>query len=124
MDENYIYVLGDKMVSLNSKEQEEVFRVFNENFFEVLDKEKLIEFLENNGATYIASKEDVIDQWADLMCVNFSLEFLDQDYIIRNDDDWEELSPLRYINTFKLFAEGDEITNELRLKEIIKYDDE
>ena len=112
------------MVSLNSKEQEEVCRVFNENFFEVLDEEKLIEFLENNGATYIASKEDVIDQWADLMAVNFSLEFLDQDYIIRNDDDWEELSPLRYINIFRLFTDGDEVTNELRLKEIIKYKDE
>ena len=111
------------MVLVNKEEKKEIIRIFNENFFDVLDEEKLIEYLENQGATYLASREDVIDQWTDLMEVKCPVIYLDEDKIIEDDTDWEELSKDKFLNTFRLFEE-DFATKELRLKEIIKYDTE
>lgn len=107
------------MVKLNSYEKKEVIRCFKENGYEVLNKNKLFTYLENNGATYTADKCDVIDQWIELMCCNVPRDCLDEDYIIRNDNDWEELSKMRFINTYRLF-EDDYATNELIKQNIIK----
>lgn len=107
------------MVKLNSHEKKEVIRCFKENGYEILDENKLFTYLENNGATYVANKYDVIDQWIELTCCNIPKDCLDEDYIIRNDDDWEELSAMRFINIYRLF-EDDYATNELVEQNIIK----
>ena len=96
-------------MKLNSKEKEELIRIFDENGYNVTNIDKLSTELESWNATYLGTKEDIIDQWADLMNINFPLDFLDQDYIIRNDDDWEELSEIRYVNKYRLFEDEEYI---------------
>lgn len=107
------------MVKLNSYEKKEAIKYFTANGYIVLDKEKLISYLENNGTTYIGDKTDVIDQWIDLMCCNVPRDCLDENYIVRNDEDWEELSAMRFINTYRLF-EDTYATDELIKQNIIK----
>lgn len=107
------------MIKLNSHEIKEVIEHFKTNGYKILNEDKLIKYLQNNGATYIADKYDVIDQWIELMCCNIPRDCLDEDYIIRNDNDWEELSKMRFINTYRLFEDG-YATKELIEQNIIK----
>lgn len=111
------------MYKLNKEEQQEVIRVFEENGFVINDLEEVVFYLENNGATYLGDKDEVVSQWAELMGVDFPLEFLDEEYIVENSDDWEELSQSRYINIERLFEDGrSEAIRDLELKqEAISY---
>jgi len=111
------------MYKLNKEEQQEVIRVFEENGFVINNLEEVVFYLENNGATYLGDKSEVVSQWAELMGVDFPLEFLDEEYIVENNDDWEELSQSRYINIERLFEDGrSEAIMDLESKqELISY---
>ena len=67
---------------LNQEERNELIRIFDENGYDVIDIEKLSFELEEQGATYIGDKDDIIDQWCDLMGIDIPTEFLDEDGII------------------------------------------
>ena len=100
---------------LNNKEKKELERIFNENGYNVKDIETLSFELEEQGATYIGEKEDIVDQWAELMEIRCPLIYLDENKIIEDDTDWEELSKNRYLNTYRIFEDRD-ILKELELK--------
>ena len=107
---------------LNTAEKQELIRVFDENGFKVKDIEEVAFYLEEQGATYLGDKTEIVSQWADLMGVDFPIDFLDHDYIVDNDTDWEALSAMRYINTYRLFEDGSDAIRELELKkELITY---
>ena len=101
---------------LNESERQELIRIFDENGYDVTDIEKLTFELEKQGSTYIGDRKDIMDQWCDLMCITFSREFLDEDYIIRNDEDWEELSHNRFFNTYRMFEDWNGELKRLELK--------
>ena len=94
---------------LNQEERNELIRIFDENGYDVIDIEELTIALEEQGATYICNKDDVVDKWCDLMGIDIPTEFLDEDYIVEHYDDWEELSQNRFFNTYRMFEDYDEV---------------
>lgn len=91
---------------LSEAEIYRIIEIFEENDYRVVYLSKLLEAL-NVGATYIGTKDDIIDQWCDLMeANNIPREFLDEDTIIFRDDDWVHLEGGRhYLNTFRVFED-------------------
>lgn len=104
---------------LNESEKKELKRIFDENGFDILDIEELAFLLEEQGATYIGDRDDIVDQWCELMDIRCQRIYLDEDKIIEDDNDWEELSNSKYLNIYRLF-EDDDITNRLELKDLIR----
>lgn len=94
---------------LNSYEKEELIRIFDENGYDITDLEKLSFELEEQGATYIGTKDDVVEQFKEAMGIQCPNEFLDENYIVETDQDWEELSKMRFLNIYRLFEEEDEL---------------
>ena len=86
-----------------------VAKVSESHGYDVIDIEELTIALEEQGATYICNKDDVVDKWCDLMGIDIPTEFLDEDYIVEHYDDWEELSQNRFFNTYRMFEDYDEV---------------
>lgn len=106
-------------MKLNKEEKQELIRIFNENNFEIKDIEEVAFYLEREGSNYLGDEEEVVNQWAELMGVNFPIDFLDHEYIVDMDEDWEELSDVTYVNTYRLFEDDNYDIKELQKRKLI-----
>lgn len=88
-------------MNLTDENKKNILNFFKENEWYPTNTKKLIEYLKENN--YIKTKEDVFFENIELLDIKVpSYHFLDEDYIVNNDDDYIEIGGNKYLNEFEI----------------------
>lgn len=100
-------------MNLTNTNESMILDYFNENELQIKDLGKLIKYLKDNG--YIKTKEDILFENIEALEIKVpSWHYLNEDYIVDNDNDYINIGGNKYLNAYRINEEGyDLFANEL-----------
>lgn len=89
---------------LTNENEKNILDWFRENDFEPINLGKLIEYLTEND--YIKTKEDILFENIELLDIKVpNIYYLDEDYIVNNDEDYIDIGSGKYLNQYRIINE-------------------